>query len=1093
MSYCLRIELQATPAIIPEFHLSDGKFVFDTDESFDVRASKKLEQLEVGQITIENVIGFSLPASPKNNLVLRKFVTPNGIDQNFDPIPVVIIAGSRSLRQTLLYVTGYNPGDQPTYDIEIRTSKDEHWIVGLKDKKFVTVDLGGTITFDEDTVNGYNSTPGYIDGDIGVKFAPAFYGAWSSEKGIHLADLRPQISLLYLLQQLFCSIGWTFRSNILESNYCRQIFTYILDKEFSNDVALIDSRKFNALLTEDVDMFPNGFQSFGVNFDNVISNPGGYYDSTTGKYIGAGVCDMFVKTSFEFHGSSTSILNHNIKQVELHTNLVYSHPVFGTHIIESQTTILSSPEYLDNQTYIINHEFVARNVQIDPGSVLFVVCRYDADFNSNDENDGVIKLLAGAQWWNDPKSIFLQSGDDFLLSNMVRKDITGLDAVKGAAHLISGKFRTNFLKREVWLDCPYRTITPFGEVIDGFFDEDNGSVNIDPLAIANSERAVTPNTEFKRYFQLKFKGEGDAAVKDLKLTEGHELHSALVDYGVKYPEEYDVSENPFFEATLNKGVIGRSVSGDPIDLPWMVETIDDDPPKMAYDIQPRVLFYNGNSTQYYKRADGTYYPVTVNFLGVDTATIPYAFQKAAGNVEGIDNPTPLPSVVYGENEADVRKDLYNMFYKRWVFQTHQNLSISILTLIEKSDYFKIDFRSNYRFSFLGSPVLARLIEINDFSMCSGLLTPLVFLPDKKTYDACLDPITPTTNGCQNNAPQLIIDFDGSCYNFSLGGYSASAIANVVFEWKYEGDTIWTQDFQLCDPTGVFEVRMTVNYVDGCPTLYRRRTVDVCGNSPAIAFDYDYDNNCIRIIPGGVNGSTVEYVDIHYSWDGGITFEPSSYPIGSCLDMTGHENIVVSAQFFYSDNCPDITITDSFELPVTPPLCSGTTADVVCDDSGNLTLTGTIAGVVALDIVLYQAIGATTWSIWDGVSAIAPCPFLYKRVIFYCSDCPAYCSAVHTCDCTVCNVSALLDLNVDTLESTVTGCTSPTYQWYIDRGDGDGFVLLSETGDTLLLTEYGTFKLTVTCADGCTVDAYYDYIEPPCFLPTGSPVNLSICN
>jgi hypothetical protein len=1091
-SQCLSIKVIDTPASVPDWQRINGYAYLDTDDDFNVRASKKLEQLEIGQIEIESVLGFSLPGGPLNDLILRSHVLPNVIDNNFESIRVVIMAGSRALRQTDLFILGYNAGGNPTYDVEIRTAETDHWIVGAKNLMFEDINLGGLFTFEEATVTAQNALGQYIDGDIGIRFPLVYFGAWSSKNGIQLIDFRPQYSLLWLLQQGFCALGWSFRSNAFESEYGRRLITYMLDKNYGQDPNLIASRAFNVALTTDIDMFPPENNAIIIIFDNVLSNPGGNYDETTGKYGGACVADFYVKIPYKFKGSSSSILNHNIVPIDVTTKLYYAHPVFGTVVIESQVTNFTKTEYQDDQFYYVTHEFVARNVQVDPGSQIFVLARYDDDFANN--GTGSLQILEGAQFWNDPKQIFLQDGDTFYPSSLLDKSVKFLDFVKGCAHLISGKFATDFNNKVVWLDCPYQTINSLDEVVAGFFEETSDGENLNEIKVEGSEKSKTPNNNFKRYFQLKFKGDGDAAVKSLNLPDKQPLYSHTIDYGAAYPEEYEESPNPFFEPTLNKKITGITTSLEPIDMPWMVESIDDTP-KLSYNLGPRVLYWNGVNelwNQYPPGSPNTLGQVAIKIFNIDTDQIPYAFQLANSQTQGIIDPPALPSLIYGD---DINlKDLFNQYWKTWLFQTTQNLQINLLLLIEKVDYFKYDFKKKYVFDYLGRATVARMIEVNDFQMCDNSSTPVVFLPEKRTADACLNPVIPNANLCNFNAPQLIITLDDGCYTFSLGGVNVSPVAFVVFEWHYIGDPTWTTAGVLCDPEGAFEVRMTVNYADDCPIIYRRRTIDICGNSPEISFDYDYENNCVEVLAGGVNQSVVQYVVIIYSYDGGVTWQPSPYTLYSCLPVGEHTDILFQATFYYSDGCPPIEITQNFSIPVVPPICNGTTADATCDTLGNITLTGVVVGEVAMDLLVYRLPGATIWQLWDGVSVINPCPFEYRRLIFFCDDCPTYCGDIHTCECSSCLASVMLDfgtvLGNDGIISTVENCDGAVYSWEIDTGGG--FVALPDTTPDIIITDYGVYRVTIDCDDDCTDSATIEVIEPPCEVPLGTPIQIETC-
>ena len=68
---------------IPQMYINDGVFVFDTDDDFDLRLTKNLEELtDIYKIKVDGILGFDLPATPKNNLVLRRYIDPHGTISN---------------------------------------------------------------------------------------------------------------------------------------------------------------------------------------------------------------------------------------------------------------------------------------------------------------------------------------------------------------------------------------------------------------------------------------------------------------------------------------------------------------------------------------------------------------------------------------------------------------------------------------------------------------------------------------------------------------------------------------------------------------------------------------------------------------------------------------------------------------------------------------------------------------------------------------------------------------------------------------------------------------------------------------------------
>ncbi len=557
---CLNIQVVTPPDGTRPFMMEGGRFYLDLSPESNVSLSKKIEQLEVTGIQIESVLGFELPATPKNNWLLRAKVLPTVLDQTNDAVRVRVFIGGRVLRQTSMYVISFNNSEtNPTYSVEIRTDSQDHWIVAAKDLQLNEIDFGGTKTFDEGNVNYSNSLTSYVDGDSGIRYPLCNYGNFVRDESFALNDLRPWYCAYWVLERGFCALGWNFSSEVLNTVWGRSLICYLLSPNIGEDASLISSRRFNAIKTNTSVEFPNPFppevNSSWVVFNQEVEDNGNNYDTSTGFYSGAGIMDVFVKVRYKIHFSSTTILNNNIKPIDLHTKLQYNHPTLGTLTIESQTTQFTNPEYTDNQDYFITHEFVKRDVQVDAGASLAVLVQWDGTFDLAD--DGELSVLPTSQFYNEVKSVYLQSGDVFDMSLVLNSSYNFLDFVKGIAHLFSGKFYTNFNTRTVYIEAPYTVLDQNAETVTGFFDEVSPAINLETSLVANSEKITTPNQEFVRYDVLKFKGDGDASIQELNLPENSWLFAHTTDNGDKYPEEYNVDENPFFEATLNKLMTGR--------------------------------------------------------------------------------------------------------------------------------------------------------------------------------------------------------------------------------------------------------------------------------------------------------------------------------------------------------------------------------------------------------------------------------------------------------------------------------------------------------------------------------------------------------
>ena len=1061
--------------------------VLDTDANFSIRLTKQLEALSnLNNIKIDGVLGFSLPATPKNNLLLRRYVMPNTADATFDGIDVNIQIGSRRIKQNKLFVLRYANNQ---FEIEIRNTV-EHWIFGAKNLKLVDLDLGAKFDFTISNVFNYSSSgPGaYVDGGSGLRWPLVKYGGWfGKQRQPILSDIRPFFSVLYLLQKGFCQLGWSFRSTVLESDYGRRLIAYLLAEDFGQDAAVLESRKFAANTAIDTIWynFVNGASYVlpkageTVKFEVETEDIGNNYDPSTGKYSGACVSDVTAKVKVRFKGRGDGTGN-DIEPLTLRLKLMYSHPTLGELEIGSTDKYCSYPEFNYTQTYEFYIELTVKDVELEPG------CSTYATFGGDQVPVKDLQVRSGSKIHNTPKKTYLRAGDSFYLQSLFDPNISVLDLLKGASHLFAGKFYTDWVNKEIWMYPTYNTKHYNGEVSNGYFLEST-NIDVTDSLQCDSEQIETPTNTVTRYTTIKFKSEGDYFVKEKVGKDGQPLHSYTIDRGEKFGEDTTTLENPLFEATLNKVADDIAVNDIPFDLPWMAENYDVENPKVSFKIKPRILYWHGNHQQF---QNGTF--ATVRLFGTESYYIPYACQLSEANSAA--GGYPFPNVIYGEHPAN--KDLYNYFYKRWMYETTENLSLELLLFLKQGDFFRYNFRESYTFKVLGRTVIGRIIEIRDFDSCKVGSTPVRIIPIKQSFSSCLDvPNSGNDLKCLTNKPILIITKVGTCFNFSLGGSSTSPIASTTFEWKYITSGTWNSATSLCDPTGAFEVRMIVDYSDDCPTLTRIQYVDPCGNAPTVIPNYNYLLDCVTFVTGGVNSSPIDSIVIEYSIDNGVTWLP--YTLNSCEPISAGA-ILWRATFTYSDGCPPIELTGSFVLPPNPPDCSQTTADVMCDENGLFIRSGIVSGVIGIDFIQYRAVGSNDpWQIWNELDPVSPCPFEYRRVILFCDDqCPMYCGPIHVCNCDPCAMLTVdvtgeeqIDLSWD-LTATTMNCPGVTYDWYYD--DGTGYVSLGLTTQTINVTDSGDYKCIVTCSNECTA---FDEITivVDCNLPQGTPTNVTSCN
>ena len=284
MSSCSSIFVKgvSVPASVPAHKRIRGGVYLDTDTDFQFRLSRALEELtDLSKIKTDGALGFSLPSTPINDLILRRFILPSVADSYSQEINVFVFVGSRTLPMEQLFVLGYKGG---VYECEMRMG-DDHWLVGAKDLKLKDIDLGDEFVYDYQNMIPFNNLGAYTDGTQGVRFPIAFFGAWAGASGrftTATTNFRPFYSFLWMLQKGFCKLGWQFRSPVFESDWGRRLICYLMDKDYATNAANIEEKLFSAVDPIQFVSIQSGDILKWV-FPTEIFDNGGHYDNTNGN------------------------------------------------------------------------------------------------------------------------------------------------------------------------------------------------------------------------------------------------------------------------------------------------------------------------------------------------------------------------------------------------------------------------------------------------------------------------------------------------------------------------------------------------------------------------------------------------------------------------------------------------------------------------------------------------------------------------------------------------------------------------------------------------------------------------------------------
>lgn len=1016
---CVRIGVLTT-SYVPSHYLGTESYrLLDIGENFSLRITKRLEELtEINNIKTDNVLGFSIPITPRNDAILKHYVLPNRRNATYTGLPVVVFTDAHTYTQNRLYVL--SRGDSE-YDCELR-QYEEHWALQANKTKLNSIKYRDThLELTETNINTINAMGGYVDDGEIIRFPIVNYGRFTDTRPsssdpnklnhIGVPDFRPLLCVLGVLQKGFCKIGWKFRSPILESDYGRRLITYLLSDTMGEDENSLDSRNLSLVYDSDTLVDWDTMNYAPLSFNATKDASGGWINP---KYHTAGIYDIEGNVRLKIH-PTTFIYKNPDDTYYIDVKICFDTPTqsYGLEPIELPVKIAELiVSYITGQDLILDFVVKKSDFQLDAGSSLYFTLNAHGDVITDTGTYTEVTIISANTHINlKCKHAIYDTGDTIEVEKLINKDYTLLDLMKGVTHLFNGKILTDYINKTVWLYPPYPLEIWDDESVEGYFKVTSESVDLVDTIQKDSEVINVDDIDRERYILYKFAGEGDDAVKSLNAPKENPYLSYKVDLGDNLKNEDTLTDdNPFFEATANKYYTDKNAPVQ-ITMPFMVDgSPKDGQYELAFDIAPRILYWAGITNHIGTASGGlTYKQLTI--FGTATSNIPTAYQwtdEYMGTL--LDYSQPEYNVGYGEftnkkRPTFTKKNLFMFFYQEWVRNFLNVLSVDVLLHLTQSLFNSISFRNIHKLNILGRDTFGIIHEIKDFQTCTTISTPVVFVPFSEV-DPCSGELEIRDGGgggsgtdtCIQNQPELEITKDGDCYEFTMGGTTNSTVSDVIFEWVYEGDTTWTEASSLCNPTNAFTVRMTVIYEDSCPDSVLTKNVNVCGYLPTITPTWDVDNQCFTLtiegLPDGVLDT--DNTTIEYSLDDGVTW--TTYP-DSCVNVVDPEalEVLVQATIVYLDDCDDTEIEISFVLPILYN-CESTDADVSIGSDGRFVLEGHVYGSDAIDIVRFRYLTSSGdpetdyWHIWDGVHRISPSPLHYQRVIIFCNNnCPTYCT------------------------------------------------------------------------------------------------------
>ena len=440
----------------------DSKYELTLDllPSSQLRLTEAVQNMQGGSLNLSFSLPIPIAASPKNKILLG--------DTKRNYIKCRVTLAGQELPITSLY--WYTITDTEINIDLVHATRDWAKALSLKKLNEIEYRINGSISMLQADVE-YN----WGNGFIWLQDTPPFYlpliryngllpqQYTDVEKGIDFSktdgnasvsynDLRPLISVLFTVQEMFKLIGYTFKSPFLESEYGRTLFAYILTNNFAKDKGL--RGRFH------VSYVGSNFEAYDTNAVN-FNTDSGIDDYNGGNYI------FDISPSPQSHYVSPYL--YPVK-MNFKTSMVLSHTYGVKKIIEVTIRIMYDTVGLTNEVF----DYKKEDFVIEAGETLtcvvewenaIILPQYRAEVRVRTFEGTTLTVHTGSTFEGAMADNSYYFGD--LLNPQVRED-SCLDYLKGVAHICNGHFVTDVARKVVTMYPPL-DVEIEGEHIEGFY------------------------------------------------------------------------------------------------------------------------------------------------------------------------------------------------------------------------------------------------------------------------------------------------------------------------------------------------------------------------------------------------------------------------------------------------------------------------------------------------------------------------------------------------------------------------------------------------------------------------------------------------
>ncbi len=698
----ITIRILDTPVHVRNLFGVNQVVYLDTDEDFDMRLSKSLEQLtEANEIAQSAAATNSLPGTNRNYAIFESYEA-NVWKRRTGTMEVEVRSGDNILPINKLRVIGFQDRES-SIEIELYGTG---WVTDLEETPINSVDLGNfTYGLTQVVVDAWSDPNGI------VYPALAHWGGWNTLGDVTRKDLRFVFNLYKLMDKLLCSKGWKFRSTYWESAIGSRVYGYLSDRRWYSY-----RNKHHQFRVDLFRSTPAVLTGIGqtVLFQE-LSDPLNYYNNPLRP----------LEYLYSPFGEPADLrVTINGLKLTLPPPPNPSDPA-GTFVISvyrnrpPQFDFLWSAIYTGSQTQTVevslNYDFFLEDMQA--GDSFGVVVSYGDIYDRGSGDPYPYTLESIEEVVFSPDVFYYVNNDVIYLADLLTSQMNGYKLFKDMAKKMNGKIKTNYATREVWLNPPF-DVTQDTVFMEGFFKRDSKVQDISSLIVPKSRVVKNRESERERYLELKFVDSTDAYIDSLELK--REPHSRLVDFG-KGRAATGKIEMELFEPTVEVKTTIAEV-GDGIDVgadtPYLPAIMDNLDGKISFDLGYRLFYCYGIVNQLDPNGD----PYQISFEGNTRLTFGYVSQvPIRPRSDGTGNPKTVPLAF-----AEWLDDLYRLFYQRWLNEQYAGLDFEYLLYLQYHHYDGFDFREPVGFFYRDAFLIYQMLTIRDFALQDNISTPVEF-------------------------------------------------------------------------------------------------------------------------------------------------------------------------------------------------------------------------------------------------------------------------------------------------------------------------------------------------------------------------------